>query len=63
MDINPGDRLSPCGGMMKPKRIETAGTNNIIVHQCMKCDYIKKNKVSKMDGSDIVLEIMRMQNQ
>lgn len=62
VDINPGDRLSPCGGMMDPKMVETVGKDNAIIHQCIKCNYIKKNKVSKMDGSNVILEVIRTQN-
>src|SRR3989344_7796029 len=59
VDINPGDRLALCGGLMEPKKIETSSGEQTITHQCTLCKYIKKNKVSKDDNFDIILEIMR----
>ncbi len=63
IDINPGDRLALCGGMMGAKSVETDGDTHIIVHQCIQCNYQKRNKVSKEDDFDVVLELMRAQNQ
>lgn len=63
VDINPGDRLALCRGIMEPKSIETDSAIHIIVHQCVQCNYQKRNKVSKEDDFDIILEIMRKQNQ
>lgn len=63
VDINPGDRRAECGGMMKPQSVETDGDAHIIIHQCIQCGYQKKNKTSKEDNLDVILEIMRTQNQ
>ena len=63
VDINPGDRLALCGGIMEPKNIEIDGDTHIIIHQCVQCNHQKRNKISKEDDSDVVLGIMRTQNQ
>jgi lipopolysaccharide biosynthesis regulator YciM len=49
VDINPGDRESKCGGMMKPVRIIRSRTNAIIEYRCMKCGLAKRVKASKED--------------
>lgn len=62
VDINPGDRLALCGGIMEPKNIETEGDIHIIIHQCIQCNYQKRNRVSKEDDFDVILELMRTKN-
>lgn len=63
VDINPGDRLSLCGGIMEPKNIETDGDTRIIIHQCVQCNHQKRNKVSKEDDFEMILELMHAQSQ
>ncbi|MBI3634318.1 MAG: RNHCP domain-containing protein [Candidatus Yonathbacteria bacterium] len=63
VDINPGDRLALCGGIMEPKSVEVDGDTRIIIHQCVQCNYQKRNKISKEDNFDVILEIMRTRNQ
>ncbi|OGF22158.1 hypothetical protein A2Y83_00965 [Candidatus Falkowbacteria bacterium RBG_13_39_14] len=55
VDINPGDRASNCGGLMKPVKLEAKGKEIIIVHRCEKCGYEKRNKASIKDKLDILL--------
>lgn len=62
IDINPGDRLALCGGIMEPKSIETNGGTQIIIHQCVQCNHQKRNKTSKEDDFNVILEIMHKQN-
>jgi DNA-directed RNA polymerase subunit M/transcription elongation factor TFIIS len=52
LDINPGDRLSKCGGLMKPFDIEKKNGVFRILHKCIKCGYERWNKCSSED--DIV---------
>lgn len=60
VDINPGDRLHPCNGLMKPIDIEISGKKGyIIVHQCQKCGETKRNKVAKDDNMDVVIDLMK----
>lgn len=55
VDINPGDRLAKCGGLMEPIKIESVGKEFIITHKCVKCGYEKRNKSSFDDNLDAVL--------
>lgn len=48
LDNKPGDRLSHCKGLMKPIALDYSSKKGYqIVHQCIKCEKIQKNKVAK----------------
>ncbi|WP_026909339.1 RNHCP domain-containing protein [Paucisalibacillus globulus] len=48
LDDKPGDRSSSCGGLMKPIDISYHAKKGYqIIHQCLKCKRIKKNKVAE----------------
>jgi len=49
VDINPGDRLNSCGGMMKPLRLESQRGEFVIIHKCQECGVGKRNKASPKD--------------
>ena len=55
VDINPGDRLAECQGLMKPIEIELKDGQYYILHQCVKCGYTKKNKVAKNVNSFFII--------
>lgn len=57
VDIDPGDRLSTCKGMMKPISVFKKGGNFTILHKCLKCGFERHNKVSENDNFDIILNI------
>lgn len=59
VDINPGDRNSDCGGLMEPADIEIKNGDYVIVHHCLKCGFIRKNKISENDCFDTVLKIAK----
>ena len=59
VDIHPGDRLESCCGMMKPIDSEVKDGEEGIIHQCTKCGKLKKNKLSKEDNYDTVIELVR----
>lgn len=59
VDVNPGDRASPCHGIMRPVSVEKKGDSYIIVHKCEKCGFIRKNKSCENDNFDMILEICR----
>ena len=63
LDINPGDRLANCGGILIPIDIEKSKKDTYkIIYQCNKCKEIKKNKMAIDDNYDKVLEIMSNEN-
>ncbi len=59
VDENPGDRAADCGGMMEPIGIEQARGRYIIVHRCLKCGQVKRNKASPSDNSRALVEVAR----
>ena len=58
VDINPGDRASCCGGMMKPIAVDvSAGNKYAVLHQCEKCGFERKNKINEKDNFEAILSI------
>lgn len=60
VDIFPGDRAENCGGLMKPISAEENGREWSIIHKCQKCGKMQKNKISKQDNFDEVVEISKI---
>ncbi len=61
VDVNPGDRLSDCKGMMEPISSEVKKGENYIIFQCILCGHIKKNKLAENDDFEKFLEISKKQ--
>jgi rubrerythrin len=59
VDINPGDRLSDCDGIMKPVAIELEHSEYIIIHKCTKCGHVKKNKSAPEDNFEEILKLSK----
>ncbi|HBT91946.1 MAG: hypothetical protein UV57_C0010G0002 [Parcubacteria group bacterium GW2011_GWD2_43_10] len=57
VDINPGDRLSSCDGMMPPMGLFLREGEKLIVHRCSKCGLEKFNKVQPGDNEEIVIKL------
>lgn len=57
VDVNPGDRLAGCGGIMNPIAYETIGGKTKIKYQCQKCDHIFWVKMAKEDRLEELLKI------
>ena len=57
VDINPGDRLAHCGGLMEPISVKFTEGNYSILHHCVKCNFEKMNKVLPEDNFAKVLEL------
>ena len=56
VDVYPGDRREPCGGLMKPLKLEMEKGEYVIVHQCQKCGLIRRNKSASNDTVDLLLK-------
>ncbi|MBX4187493.1 MAG: RNHCP domain-containing protein [Candidatus Doudnabacteria bacterium] len=54
VDVNPGDRSEPCGGLMRPMGVEMDHGEYIILHKCLQCRVVRKNKIAKEDDFDKV---------
>ncbi|MCL6453244.1 MAG: RNHCP domain-containing protein [Alicyclobacillus sp.] len=65
LDVNPGDRLADCGGLMAPVRVEYNPRKGYqIVHRCQVCGHEQRNIAAlddpvQPDSMEAVLELMR----
>ena len=59
IDINPGDRKEKCLGMMAPVAVDIKSGVNSIIHECVKCNFRRKNKVVKEDDFEEFIKISR----
>ncbi len=57
VDINPGDRLNPCKGLLKPIEIEKYKDTYKIVYKCNKCKELHKNIIAKDDDMNEIIKI------
>ena len=63
VDVNPGDREETCGGLMEPVSLEQKDGQYILVHQCQKCGFERRNKVCEEDDFEAVLSLARRQTE
>ncbi len=52
VDIDPGDRMSSCGGLMRPVEYHYSVSEKWIKHRCTNCGFEKKNKMNGRDSLD-----------
>ena len=57
VDINPGDRLNTCLGLLKPIGIEKFKNSYKIIYECSKCKMKHKNIVASDDNMDLIIEL------
>lgn len=57
VDIEPGDRLGTCGGLMKPVNVSYTSKDHYILHKCVICDFEKKNKIQQNDSVEAMYNI------
>jgi rubrerythrin len=57
VDVHPGDRAEPCGGMMKPVALEGSSPVYSIVHVCERCGLQRKNRTAENDEPSVLLLI------
>ena len=57
VDINPGDRLNKCTGLLKPIGIEKFKDTFKIIYKCEKCNKIHKNIIERDDNMDLIIEL------
>lgn len=50
VDEIPGDRESPCGGLMKPVGVEKVHDTWYVVHHCRECGFQRRSRLSLEDG-------------
>lgn len=57
VDVNPGDRASNCGGLMKPIGLIIKNSQKFIAHRCLICGYQKFNSVDVGDNMEMVIQL------
>lgn len=50
VDINPGDRMEKCGGLMEPIFLQLEKKGYKITHRCLKCEATHNCKASPDDS-------------
>jgi len=60
VDINPGDRASECGAMMKPVGIKTKKDGYIIYYSCAKCGYKHRVKSARNDNFEEIIKLSKL---
>lgn len=53
----PGDRASQCDGLMKPIGTDLKHGEYIIIHKCLRCSKITRNKTSPSDNFEKILKL------
>ncbi len=61
VDINPGDRLNTCAGLLKPVGIEKFKDTYKIIYKCEKCNQLHKNIMAKDDNFNLIIELSKTQ--
>lgn len=59
VDENPGDRAAECHGLMEPIAVEQARGGYVIVHKCLVCGQVKRNKAAPNDSRHALVEVAR----
>jgi hypothetical protein len=59
VDENPGDRAATCRGLMEPVAVEQGRTAWVVVHRCLTCAAVKRNKSAPDDSRRALLEVAR----
>lgn len=57
VDINPGDRLNECHGLLKPIGIEKYKNTYKIIYKCCKCHQLHKNIMANDDDFDKIINL------
>ena len=57
VDVNPGDRLAKCGGLMEPVGMDFKAGEYEILHHCTVCGFEKWNKSAKNDDHNAILQL------
>jgi RNHCP domain len=59
VDIDPGDRLASCKGLMKPVYVSYTTKDPYILHRCLVCGFERKNKIQQHDSVDSMISIQK----
>lgn len=57
VDVHPGDRAEKCHGLMRPVDSIMERGDIYIAHECLKCGFLKRNKLHKNDNKEALYDI------
>lgn len=57
VDVEPGDRVSLCGGLMEPREYCYSVSEKWVLHRCVVCGLEKKNKLNDHDSLDTLSKL------
>lgn len=63
VDINPGDRLATCNGLMPAVEILFEHSQWILIQRCNTCGHVRKNKVQAKDNMEALAELQKRLNE
>jgi len=58
VDVNPGDRLSECMGLLQPMRTEHNRNGFIIEYRCEKCRTKKNFSAAENDDKELLFKLL-----
>ena len=59
VDINPGDRLNECKGLLMPVGIEKFKNSYKIIYKCQKCNLIHRNVMASDDDYEKIIVLSK----
>lgn len=59
VDIEPGDRLNVCGGLMESVYVSYTNNDKYVIHKCLKCTFEKKNLLNGNDSVEMMIQIQK----
>ena len=62
VDIEPGDRLQTCHGLLIPIGVEKTKKGYVLIFKCKKCGAIRKNKSAEDDNMDLIINLSTKNN-
>ncbi len=57
VDIDPGDRLNTCGGLMKPEFVSYTNKDKYVIQRCLTCLFERKNILNDNDSLDTMIKV------
>lgn len=59
LDVNPGDRLNSCKGILRPIGVDKFKDTYKIVYKCDKCNELHRNIMANDDDFDKIIDVMK----
>jgi hypothetical protein len=58
VDVNPGDRVADCGGMMEPKWAEVKSEKYLLYYVCEECKHKFRVKSLPEDNFEVIMKLI-----